>query len=52
MLKKSKKKRVIYNNNKFIIEFDNFRDKVILINITQNEANFIYVIIYIFNDFI
>ena len=34
MFKKSKKKRVIRNNKKFIIKLDNLRDKVILINIT------------------
>ena len=34
MFKKSKKKRVIRNNRKFIIKFDNLRNKVILINIT------------------
>ena len=52
MSEKSKKKRVIYNNNKFIIKLDNFRDEVVLINITQDKANFIYVVIHIFDNFI
>ena len=53
MFEKSKGKRIIIRNNKnSIIKLDNFRDEVILINITQDKANFIYVIIYIFDDFI
>ena len=52
-LKRAKKKRIIiYNNKRFIIKPDNFRDKIILINITQDKANFIYVVIYIFDDFV
>ena len=34
IFKKSKKKRVIRNNKKFIIKFDNLQNKIILINIT------------------
>ena len=33
MFEKSKKKRVIRNNKEFIIKFNIFRDKIILINI-------------------
>ena len=33
IFKKSIKKRVIRNNKRFIIKFDNFRDKIILIDI-------------------
>ena len=52
MFKKNKEKRVTRNNKKFIIKPDNFRDEVILINITQDKVNFIYAVIHIFDDFI
>ena len=52
MFKKSKKKYIIHNNKRFIIKSDNFRDEIVLIDITQDEANFIYIVIYIFDDFI
>ena len=33
MFKKSKKKRVVSNNKRFIIKLDNFRDEIVLIDI-------------------